>query len=103
MIWFQTALLSSSGGRDHNEDCCGYHMTETAGCWALADGLGGHRGGATASHLAVETALVGPVHDRSEKLVDELAARANRAILARQESEPELASMRTTFAALAIS
>jgi serine/threonine protein phosphatase PrpC len=102
MLGVETALLTSAGGRDHNEDCCGYRMTETAGCWVLADGLGGHRGGATASRLAVEAALTR--FDASPQApMDHLTEAAELAIRIAQQREPELESMRTTFAALHVS
>ena len=77
-------------------------MKDGSGCWVLADGLGGHHGGAIASRVAVEAALASFEAD-SRICTDALAEhlnRANRAVLERQSSEPELASMRTTLVAL---
>ena len=56
-IVFETATLSEPGGRVVNEDFVGHAMAKDAGCWALADGLGGHRGGEIASRLGVDAAI----------------------------------------------
>ena len=39
------AYISKRGGREENEDYCSYREREGYGCYILADGLGGHRGG----------------------------------------------------------
>jgi len=52
------ATLSKTGGREENEDCVGVRLlSDGLGCWVVADGLGGHGGGETASRLAVDTIL----------------------------------------------
>lgn len=51
------AYISKRGGREENEDYCSYREREGYGCYILADGLGGHRGGALASRTAVENVL----------------------------------------------
>lgn len=104
MRWasLKTATLSSAGGREHNEDSCGYVMIGATGCWVLADGLGGHHGGEVASRVAVDTVLAA-FQENPQVSREALAAhveRANRAVLDRQQSEPELQSMRTTIVAL---
>ncbi len=53
----KTAILSKAGGRKHNEDYCSYLEKSGYGCYILADGLGGHRGGAYASRIIVESVL----------------------------------------------
>ena len=95
---FETATLSAPGGRAANEDAVGYRT----GCWALADGLGGHRGGEIASRLAVD-AVLASFEENTEICEAALNAhfeKANRAVLDRQAAEPELAHMRTTAVVL---
>ncbi len=101
-IVFETATLSAPGGRVDNEDAAGYRMANDAGCWALADGLGGHRGGEVASRLAVDAAMASFEENSSitEDALNAHIARANRAVRDRQMAEPELAHMRTTIALL---
>ena len=52
----QAASISECGGRRHNEDAVFCRPGETAGCFAVADGLGGHGFGEVASRKAVELA-----------------------------------------------
>jgi serine/threonine protein phosphatase PrpC len=98
---FTTASISNSGGRAANEDNAGYLEAAGAGCWVVADGLGGHGGGATASRLAVEAVLssfrANPVVT-ANALLGHLAA-AHDAIL-RQQNEPALSQMRSTVVVL---
>lgn len=51
------ASLSRQGGREHNEDACGYCVTDDGACFIVSDGAGGHGGGEVASETAVRTAL----------------------------------------------
>lgn len=102
VIAFSTAVLSSAGGRVDNEDSCGNRMRDSIGCWVLCDGLGGHRGGEIASRLAVDAALAS--FDADPRVAaDALTAHvdaAHRAVLDRQQTEADLASMRTTVVLL---
>lgn len=52
-----TSILSEAGGRKENEDYCAYFEVNGYGCYLLADGLGGHRGGALASKTVGEGIL----------------------------------------------
>jgi serine/threonine protein phosphatase PrpC len=99
---FETATLSAPGGRVDNEDALGYRMVDSAGCWALADGLGGHRGGEIASRLAVDAAISSFVKNPSitKEALNTHIVQGNRAVLERQAGEPELAHMRTTMVML---
>lgn len=81
--------------RERNEDA--YLVEEPL--FAVADGMGGHRGGNVASALALETIRgEGPLPADPEALVDRLRA-ANRAILQRGAADPRLAGMGTTVTA----
>ena len=99
---FETATLSSPGGRPENEDSLGYRMANGSGCWTVADGLGGHRGGETASRLAVDAVLSSFEENPAitEAALNAHLVQANRAVLDRQIAEPELTHMRTTLVTL---
>jgi PPM family protein phosphatase len=101
-IVFETATLSAPGGRMDNEDFLDYRMVKTSGCWALADGLGGHRGGQIASRLAVDATISSFEENPSitGEVLNMHVERANRAVLDRQASAPELTHMRTTLVML---
>lgn len=100
------ARLSNEGGRAANEDCYGSWGTEdgTFGCWVVADGLGGHRGGEIASALAVQAVVERfkryPVF--SSEAIREAIERANQAILKGQQENPRHFGMRTTIVVLLI-
>ena len=51
---FQTASYTDPGGRPCNEDCTAVQEREGKLCLVVADGLGGHGGGAQASARAAE-------------------------------------------------
>ncbi|HJQ37580.1 MAG TPA: Stp1/IreP family PP2C-type Ser/Thr phosphatase [Thermoanaerobaculia bacterium] len=71
----------------------------------VADGMGGHRGGATASRLAAETVksqyLDSETTDIATALKDSLS-RANARIYSEAQSTPELRGMGTTTSVLAV-
>lgn len=71
----------------------------------VADGMGGHRGGATASKLAAETVkaqyLGSETHDVPTALKESLV-RANARIFSEAQANPDLRGMGTTTSALAI-
>lgn len=48
-----SAKYSNIGSREKNEDCAVILQVENAGLFAVADGLGGHRGGEIASEVAM--------------------------------------------------
>lgn len=102
MTAWDTAVLTNRGGRAGNEDACDFALAGDSACWALADGLGGHRGGEVAARLAVAAAL----HSfRSRPDVDgqslsEHFERAQQAILDGQGADALLAGMRSTLVLL---
>jgi serine/threonine protein phosphatase PrpC len=75
--------------------------------FAVADGLGGHRGGEVASAMAVEplAALDGRDFadaDQAAEALEGAVRAANRAILQRGRSDPELRAMGTTVTAATV-
>jgi serine/threonine protein phosphatase PrpC len=95
-------MICSAGGRAYNEDHCNFLMTDGAGCWVLADGLGGHGGGATAAQLAVDTVLecFSAAPEVSAAAMEAYLAAANQAIVDRQASDPVLLRMASTVVVL---
>ena len=59
MLELDTCYISETGGRQRNEDACGYWQSGSSGCWVLSDGAGGHGSGDVASRLVVQTVLHG--------------------------------------------
>ena len=99
---FKSASISKAGGREENQDCFDSKVGKHAGLWIVADGVGGHRGGAVASQTAVR-AMLDSWHEGVDfipQTIDELINTAQAAILNQQETDPQLSSMRTTVVAL---
>ena len=99
------SALSRSGARPfENEDACGF-LTRDGICFCVvADGAGGHKGGATASKIVVSRVLTWL---RDNPSCDPQAVRhailaANHGVLVEQRRDPKLADMRSTVIALAI-
>src|SRR6266403_375678 len=71
----------------------------------VADGMGGHRGGATASRMAAETVkaqyLGSETKDVAKALQDALT-RANARVFSESQTNPDLRGMGTTTSALVI-
>jgi protein phosphatase len=71
----------------------------------VADGMGGHRGGATASRLAGETVKMQYLDSETNDIPTALRqslARANARIFSEAQSNPELRGMGTTTSVLAV-
>ena len=79
--------------REGNEDA--YLIVEPL--YAVADGMGGHRGGEVASSLALET--VQGMFERREGSLAEQVAEANRAVFDRSQSDRKVSGMGTTLTA----
>src|ERR687898_1377275 len=85
--------------RTINED--NYMARDDVGLWAVADGMGGHRGGEVASEIAC-AALGQAFADRTvEGLVDAIE-HANAAVFDAAAGNPDLGGMGTTVVALAV-
>lgn len=98
-----SAMISHPGARAENEDACGYEqVSAVCGCWVVADGLGGHGGGATASRVAVDAIRSGFRGERrvSAAAAESLVACAHAAVRDGQGKSGELRHMRTTVALL---
>ncbi len=101
---YDTSWVSHPGGRTVNEDTCGYRLAPTGGCWIVADGLGGHRGGQKASSLAVETILeyLALSSENPLNILHATLENAQKAIIAGQQANPDFYAMRTTIILLVI-
>ncbi len=105
---YEVATGLSLGEREAQEDSvlCDVPHGGGAGVLILADGLGGHAGGALASRVAVSTALqeISSQRDARGRLPDSIpgtlqmaAEAANHAVLAQAEFDPDLHGMGTTL------
>lgn len=71
------------------------------GLFAVADGMGGHQAGEVASHVALE-ALRDSFHAAGTDVLVGAVESANREVVDRSTSDPELAGMGTTLVAMAL-
>ncbi len=101
----QRAALTDVGlTRSENQDACAIFSTKAQALIAVvADGMGGHAGGATASRIAIETLHDQLTPTREEIDGESLASaitEANDRIYSKSIDEPELRGMGTTIVAL---
>ncbi len=97
------AALSNPGGRKVNEDACkSLLISESQGCWVVADGLGGHGGGDVASKIAVESII--DAYKRTPEFsaarLHTMLALAHQAIVQGQQDTDRISSMRSTVVVL---
>lgn len=102
IMYFDTAMISSAGGRTYNEDCAAYYEHHGRYCWVLADGLGGHGGGDKAAQTAVEAVLTSfqAYPDIRRDALEAHLAAAQQAVLQAQRQDMRLQRMRTTLVVL---
>jgi len=100
----EITILSRTGGREVNEDACGFWSAPEACFCALSDGLGGHGGGDVASKLTVQHALdwFRGTPESSTRAIKASLAAANAAIMREQQRNAALRQMRATAVILAI-
>jgi protein phosphatase len=99
-----TAQLSDVGrARSENQDACQeFRSPSGARLLAVADGMGGHQGGATASRLAIETLaeVFAETPDADAETLRTALERANQRVYQAAQERPELHGMGTTCVAL---
>ena len=98
-----SAAMSCQGMRPYNEDRLGRAERSDGACWALADGLGGHKGGAQAAELAVQSALQSAGRSAAARMDERLkqaVSDAHAAIRAAQKNHVEFTDMRSTLVLL---
>ena len=97
-----TATLSKKGGRRNNQDSFGCEYSRQNGCWVVADGLGGHAGGETASRMAVDAVLsvFRQATSLSPVAIDTGFFQAHQAVQQKATEDFALSGMRTTLTVL---
>lgn len=104
MMRLSVAHRSERGGREANEDAVGFCGNETQGCFVLADGTGGHEGGALASETVVKQMLT---HFSATPEIDDdspamLMAAAREALSDVRKQYPQFPEMNTTVVTLVL-
>lgn len=103
---FRFAMRTDVGmRRAENQDSYGYVRSRDAALFIVADGMGGARGGATASALAIDVIAKSSVNDSgrlSEQSLKSAIEKANKTIFDRARDDENLTGMGTTVVALAL-
>ena len=97
-------MLSEDGGRKENEDSIGMAQKDENVCFVLADGLGGHGGGAEASGLVVNAILENfrESGEVSEEYLGQCIQNSQELLLQEQENQGRSQEMKTTLVVLLI-
>ena len=93
-------LESRIGGRPENQDSCGFSDTPLGALIIVCDGMGGMKGGSTASSLAVSTIIASftsaSPEDEPETTIRRAISTANDVIIRTGMDNPDLQGMGTT-------
>lgn len=100
-------IESLIGGRPENQDSAGSQETPLGTIVVVCDGMGGMKGGKTASTLAVQTIIddvsVAPAGAFAKEVLGKAIRHAQELLLKRAEEVPDLKGMGTTVTAVLIS
>jgi serine/threonine protein phosphatase PrpC len=100
----EVSVLSKTGGREVNEDACGFWSGGDNWFCVLSDGAGGHGGGDVASKLAVRHVLrwFRETPKCSRDAMEAALRSANAGIIAEQQRDSRFSDMRATVVVLGI-
>lgn len=99
-----TYAISRVGSRAHQDDSVGDADLVAGRCAVIADGAGGHRGGAIASKVATEAILLNLANARrwAPERLEEAIAAASRSVKKQQDAHPNMAEMSSTIVVLCL-
>lgn len=99
-----SARITGIGDRDVNQDALGESFGAGIGCYVMADGAGGHEGGAIAARTVVDSALGAFTQQPGfgAEVLQTCVAQAADAVAHVKLEDPALASMHATLAVLLV-
>lgn len=96
-------MASRIGGRSENQDSCGYADTPIGLLVVVCDGMGGMRGGSTASSLAVSVVINDvkefALNAKPDEVLRDAVLHANKEVIQTGLNDPALLGMGTTLTA----